>query len=233
MRTVEGLHQPVKVEGKVQQQSLSWAHNPQSENILPVCPILIPCLLPLAFPWLWCLLDSMIRIFNSLNRQKTSTQQAVESFLSGWTQGLAGGRMGQGRGRNQGGSRREKNFPILVLKQCKTSLAVRHNSILRGGRLQHLRQGAQINILVVWAQRKEGNLYISTKLIDTWLVYAFKRGKKTKITPRFRLLKQSWQQRCQQQQLRFDSQISVRDYKKKPEGNLGVTDKKMMSESSD
>lgn len=69
-------------------------------------------------------------------------------------------------------------------------------------------------------------------MID-WLMYTFKSSKKTKITPSFRLLKQSWQQRYQQQQLSFDSQISVivRDYEKKPEGELGVTDKRMISES--
>lgn len=64
-------------------------------------------------------------------------------------------------------------------------------------------------------------------------MYTFKSSKETKITPSFRLLKQSWQQRCQQQQPSFDSQISVivRDYEKKPEGELGETDKRMTSES--
>lgn len=61
-----------RLEGKVQWQSSSLAHNSQRWKHSSSFPHSCSLLLPLALHWLWCLLDPTIRILNSLKGQKTN-----------------------------------------------------------------------------------------------------------------------------------------------------------------
>lgn len=110
-----------RLEGKVQWQSSSLAHNSQRWKLSSSFPHSCSLLLPLALHWLCCLLDPTIRILYSLKGQKTNPATR-RAFCQGEPKVWQTEERGKGGEGNRVGAGRRKTFPFWCWTDVRLTL---------------------------------------------------------------------------------------------------------------